>query len=103
MRCPTVTYLLTGEDRALVTLPAVKVHAFSTSPTTPTVCGAVTAFHGLVPLAIATQVTVPCSTADPLPLGKATVHAPPLSLGAIGRPYAALSMLCCTAMASRFS
>ena len=74
-------YLLTGDDRTFVT-----VSELSTSRTTSTGCGGATAFHGLVEVVIATKVTVPALPADPLPVGRATAHAPALNLGAIGRP-----------------
>lgn len=85
------SYLTAGDDRALAMLPAGKV--FSRSHTSSTGCAGVTAFHGFVLLVIVTHATCPRSLGDE-PLGKATVYAPLLSLGTIGRPYAALSMLC---------
>ena len=77
----TTAYLPTGDDRTFVT-----VSELSTSRTTSTGCGGATAFHGLVEVVIATKVTVPALPADPLPVGRATAHAPALNLGAIGRP-----------------
>ena len=91
------SYLLTGDVLALAILPVFWAVFSPSRGTTSTGCAGVTGFHGLlVLLAIATQVTVRCSPAD-VPLGTATAHAAPLNLGAIGRPYAALSTACCTA------
>ena len=74
-------YLLTGDDRTFV-----MVSKLSTSRTTSTGCGGATAFHELVAVLIATHVTIPALPADPLTVGRATVHSPVLNYGAKGRP-----------------
>ena len=94
------THLLTGDTVVLFRFPVFWV--VSVSRITSTGCGVVTAFHGLVVLVIVTQVTVARSPLAAA-LGNATAHVGPLNLGAIGRPYAAPSMACCTARASLFS